>query len=376
MSDQFDRSRYHTVTSESVAAAGDAAKRYMGGPFRLEKGNRYYLRFMPAFKVNAASVPQWWSYGMRHYSVPIIGAEQGKKVTMDCPQTIGARCIPCEYKKVFQQMGAWDDFKGCSPRKRVYFNVIDIQNLDAGVQVLEDGPKLWSLLREEFEEENDQLFDPFTGSVLIVIAKDADPWRKLKYPTAHQCSLDEIHPDALTWALPENLNELDEQWEYPSLEEQMETFSFLVGARPGQIAAPSPKAQIESPAPAAAPVTPAAAPVTPGVAAILEEEVIEGEVLEEESAPAPAQAPAPQPVAAPAPAVTPAAILEEAQAAVSAPAPAGTAAILAEAEAAASPVPDDAAPTPAAATAPVAAGGSQVLQEYQEGMDGETEIPD
>ena len=123
---EIDRSRYLTVTGESVKAAEDAAKRYMGGPFRMEKGSRYYLRFMPAFKINDAGIPQWWSYGMRHYGVPVIGKEDGKKHTMDCPLTLGARCLVCENKKLFQQMGAWDDFKGCSPRKRVYFNIIDI----------------------------------------------------------------------------------------------------------------------------------------------------------------------------------------------------------------------------------------------------------
>lgn len=373
---EVDRSRYLSVTRESVAAAEETSKRFMGGPMRLEKGSRSYLRFMPAFKLNASGIPQWWSYGMRHFGIPVIGKEEGKKVTMDCPQSIGARCIPCENKRVFQQMGAWDDFKGCSPRKRVYFNVIDIQNLDAGVQVLEDGPKLWSLLREEFEEENDQLFDPFTGSVLIVISKDADPWRKLKYPTAHQCSLDEIHAEALTWALPENLNDLDEQWDFPTLEEQQETFSFLMGGGPTQIAAPAPPAQIESPAPAAA-------PVTPGVAAILEgSDVIEGEIVEEQPAPAPAPTPAaaaPAPAPAPAPAVAPAAIIEEAAAAVEAPPATGTAAILAEAEAAASPVPGDAAPTPQPTAAPAAGAGSDVLAGYQAGMEEgseETEMPD
>ncbi len=389
MSD-VDRSRYLTVTRESVAAAADEAARYMGGPFRFTKGNRYFLRFMPAFKVNAQGLPQWWSYGMRHYGIPIIGKEDGKKFTMDCPLSIGARCIPCENSPVFKQMGAWDDFKGCSPRKRVYFNIIDIQNIDAGVQVLEDGPKLWGLLREEFEEENDLIFDPFEGSVLVIHAKDADPWRKLKYAKDHQCSLSEIHEDAMTWALPENLNDLDEQWDFLSLEDQQEKFAFLRTAT--QIAAPVPQTQIEAAAPAPAP-----APVSAGVASILEEaeeDVIEGEVVEEQAspapapefaatvpapaAPAPAPAPAPTPAAVPAETVAPAAVLEEAAEAVQAAPATGTAAVIAEAAAAASPVPDDAAPTPTPAAAPVAGGGSAALLKYQAGIEGEeeTEMPD
>ena len=375
---EVDRSRYLTVTRESVAAAADEAARYMGGPFRFQKGNRYYLRFMPAFKVNAQGLPQWWSFGMRHYGIPLIAAadEDGKKLTMDCPMSIGARCIPCENAGVFKRMGAWDDFKGCSPRKRVYFNVIDIQNIEAGVQVLEDGPKLWGLLREEFEEENDKLFDPFEGSVLIIHAKEADPWRKLKYPKEHQCSLEEIHEDALTWALPENLNDLDEQWDFPSLEQQQETFAFLSTAT--QIAMPAPQeGQIAAPVEVATGdqvqrvVSPA--PVVPtGVAAILEGEVIEGEVVEAQ--PAPAVAPSATPETA-VTVVTPAAVLEEASQAVNAAPAAEPAAIIAEAAAAAGPVPDDAAPAPAAA--PAAGGGSSVLLQYKKGMDeGDQEMPD
>jgi len=356
---EVDRSRYLNVTRESVAAAEETAKKFMGGPMRLTKGNRYYLRFMPAFKLNAAGIPQWWSYGMRHFGIPVIGKEDGKKITMDCPQSIGARCIPCENKAVFKMMGAWDDFKGCSPRKRTYFNVIDIQNLDAGVQVLEDGPKLWQLLREEFEEENDQLFDPYTGSVLIVIVKDADPWRKLKYPESHQCSLDEIDENALTWALPENLNDLDEQWDFPTLEWQQETFAYLLGGGPTQIAAPTPQQQIEAPAPAPA------APVSVGVAAILEGDdgVIEGEIVEE---------------AQPAPA--PAAVIAEANEVVQAPPAVAPAAVLAEAQAAANPAPGDGAPTPTPAAVPAANAGSAVLADYKDGMaekdNDETEMPD
>ncbi len=384
---EIDRSRYLTVTGESVKAAEEAAKRYMGGPFRMEKGNRYYLRFMPAFKVNDQGIPQWWSFGMRHYGVPVIGKEDGKKHTMDCPQTIGARCLVCENKKLFQQMGVWDDFKGCSPRKRVYFNIIDIQKLDAGVQVLEDGPKLWGLLREEFEEENDEIFDPFTGSVLIVTTKDADPWRKLKYPKHAQCSLDEIHEDGLSWALPENLPDLDEQWDFPSLESQVAIFGHMFGevSQQPQIVAPAPQPQVVAPvAPAPDRCASRLAQVSPGVAAILEAEVIEAEVVEDivvvaamapdAPAPAPAAAPAPAPAPvvapapAPAPAVAPAAVLEEAQAAAAAPAPTGTAAVLAEAQAAANPVPSDEAPAPTPTAAPAAGGGSEVLAQFQARM--------
>lgn len=387
---ELDRSRYIAVTRESVAAAEEASKRYMGGPLRMEKGSRNYYRFMPAFKVDENGVPKWWSYGMRHYGVPILGGEEGKKTTIDCPQTIGGRCLVCENKKLFQQLGQWDDFKGCSPRKRVYFNVIDIQNLEAGVQVLEDGPKLWGLLREEFEEENELLFDPFEGSVLTVISKDADPWRKIKYPKAHQCSLDQLHVDGLTWALPENLEDLDDQWEFPTLEEQQKTFATMFGGVHEQLAAPAPQVQIgalaAAPAQAAVP-----APVAVGVAAILDEEVIEGEVVEEPPAPAPASAPAsaPAPVAvAPTPAASPpvpapgaAAILEEANAtpqatpaAVIASAAAvapGAAAILEEANEAASPVPGDAAPAPTGAVPAQADGGSAVLASYAASMEDE-----
>ena len=342
---------------------------------------------MPAFKVNEAGIPQWWSYGMRHYSVTILGGEDGKKVTMDCPQTIGARCLVCENKRIYQQMGQWDDFQGCSPRKRVFFNIIDIEHLDAGVQVLEDGPKLWQLLREEFEEENDKLFCPFEGSVLTIHAKEADPWRKLKYPKAHQCSLDQLHADGLTWALPENLEDLDTYWDFPTLEEQQKTFATMLGGGSSQLAAPAPQAQIG----ATEVATPAPAPVTAGVAAILDDtEVIEAEVVQEPSAPAPTPAPAPATaVTAPAPAASPpappapaaAAILAEvattpaqtpaavvADATVAAP---GALAILAEASKAASPVPEDAAPEPESATPAPAGGGSAVLASYAKSMEGD-----
>lgn len=215
------------------------------------------------------------------------------------------------------------------------------------------------------------------------------------YPDHHQCSLDEIHPDALIWGLPENLNDLDNQWEFPTLEEQQEMFSFLQGLT--KLSPPAPQAQIE------AQVSP-----SPGVRAILDDEtIIDGEIVEDVVVPAPAAilapapapaailAPAPTPAVVPEPAPTPVVVPEPAPApvvvpepapmAVPGPAPAvlvdvaptetvaqaavvGVAAIIAEAKAAANPVPDDGAPTPTPAAAPTAGGGSGVLVQYKEAM--------
>lgn len=231
---QYDRSRY--LAKPSMEAADEAADAFLGKTWRAKEG-KYFIRMMPSFKVDEMGREIFFSLAQRHFGIPIIGKEDDS-VTMDCPLSIGARCIPCEKQSVFKAVGRWTGKHGCAPSKRFVFNVLDVARPDRGVQILEEGKTFYDLLRLEFDDD-EMIMDPFEGTNLRYTVLGDKPWRRLKPASNGQCSLEEIHPDALEWALPANLPDLDDVWEFPSLEEQLQTFESLIAATRTQIPAGS-----------------------------------------------------------------------------------------------------------------------------------------
>lgn len=222
-----DRSRFIPASAE---AADDAISSFMGGPLTIGVGEKKYLRFMPAFKeVDGRGV--WFSSANRHWGVPLVrqDSEEARSTTFDCPASVGARCIVCENKALFQQIGAWDKDGpgGCKPSRRVRFNVIDAERPQAGVLIFEDGITTWKLLRNMVRKDrNPLLMDPFEGSILVVEnTGEKGVWRDIYEAKGGKMSLDEMHPDALEWALPENLPDLDASWDFPSYDDQVAMFT-------------------------------------------------------------------------------------------------------------------------------------------------------
>lgn len=208
-------------------AADKAADEFTnGGPFRLEKGRDYYLRFMPPYK-EIGGDPHWWSFGRIHFGVPGANTESGKK-TFACPAFIGQRCLVCEKEKDYKRLGMWE----YSPEGGVHvepqlickFNVIDLENIEKGVQILEDKKTLFDMLRRKLNR-NPNLLDPFEGRVLIVTKLDGQPWREVEKSKVLSLDEEEFPDDTLEQALPQNLPQLDETWDYPSVEQQLEWFN-------------------------------------------------------------------------------------------------------------------------------------------------------
>jgi len=154
-----DRSRFISASAE---AADDAINSYMGGPLTIKVGEMRYLRFMPAFREQDGR-GIWFSSAQRHYGIPLVrrSAEDSRSTTFDCPASIGARCLVCENKALFQQIGAWDDGsgRGCKPSRRVRFNVIDAERPKLGVLIFEDGTTTWKRLRSMLKKEDPNLMD-------------------------------------------------------------------------------------------------------------------------------------------------------------------------------------------------------------------------
>lgn len=221
-----DRSRFIPASSE---AADEAISGWLGGPETVKKGDKKFFFFMPAYTTRDGR-GVWFSVANRHYGVPLTkGQGEDRQLwTFDCPQSVGSRCIVCENKKLFQQLGVWGDNnrQGCKPSRRIRFNVINVQYPDRGVLVFEDGTTTLKMLRTILQE-SPNIMDPFDGTVLVVKNLGEDPWRYIAVAEGGKMSLDEIHPDALSWALPENLPNLDESWNFPSYEEQVAKFTGI-----------------------------------------------------------------------------------------------------------------------------------------------------
>lgn len=268
----IDRSAF---ISASAAAAEEADRKMRGDVLKLEAGVDYVLRFCPAFTSrNGEGI--WWSFGQRHYKVPCPTTDNGR-YTFDCPNhRDGSRCVVCENQAAFEAMNMWSGRDGVMGKTHVRFNVIDVNNPEAGVQVLEDSVTLWRLLKEQLKRTN--IMDPFDGKVIGVQKLKKDPWRSLfdvdsmgeQYRGGY-CPVDAIHPDALSWCLPENLPNLDESWYKMSWEKQLEVFKGetfeLTGGATKAIDAPAPA---PAPAPAAPQIASTPKDVPAGTSNILD----------------------------------------------------------------------------------------------------------
>ncbi len=268
----FDRSAY---AAPSASAAAEADARMRGDVLRLKPDLDYYLRFMPAFAQRDGR-GIWWSMGKRHYKIPGANTES-KHYTYDCPQyAMVGRCIVCEHEDQFRAVDDWDGREGKKGKLHVRFNVIDAKNPAAGVQTLEDTITLHRMLTAQLER-NSSLMDPADGKVIGVNKLPAAPWRQFfdadiegAQPGGF-CSLDVLHEDAFEWAKLINLPNLEESWNYPTEEKQLEVFTGGVirgiggggdsagSALPPPAPAPAPEAipqvpeSTETPSPAPAP---------------------------------------------------------------------------------------------------------------------------
>lgn len=122
-----------------------------------------------------AKVGQLW------YRKPIkmhfnIGVDQKAVI---CPRTIGKKCPICTYAAELKKSGDDDAAKELKPKDRELYNVIDLNNKDAGIQVFEMSKhNFGTFLEEEINaaEDDDPIVsfaDLIEGSTLKVRFSDA-----------------------------------------------------------------------------------------------------------------------------------------------------------------------------------------------------------
>lgn len=239
-----------------LASADEEEKRRKGSHYTLTVDEKATLRIAPAYKVVQGRA-YWFSSTKRHWGAPVPN-DAIEKVTFDCPDDRGKRCLTCEHKDDYPS-AVWDNIR---PKTRYVFNVIDVDHPEHGVQVLEDGFTLWNAIKEIIKNDEPTLLDPHKGFNVKIFRYSKQPWRSVS--VGDQCDVASIHPDAPEWFKLGNLSNLDDEWRFPSLEEQYEWYG--IGADPVIDVTPTPES------------LPAAVE-----AQIMEEvEVTEAEVVEDE----------------------------------------------------------------------------------------------
>lgn len=185
------------------------------------------VRVLPAYGEHG----RWWfRYGM-HFNLPV----EGPRRAFPCPRLRGDiqdECLFCDAIKPYRQT-APDLYNSHRSRLRYMFNAINLDNLGAGVQVLEVGPAVGKDILEWANRYGDPT-DPEDGYNFTIQKKQVGPQKiNVEY---------KVVPDRTTSPLPEgalelldNLYDLENLVEFPSAEEQRrileDTSDALQGGR-------------------------------------------------------------------------------------------------------------------------------------------------
>lgn len=191
------------------------------------------MRVMPPFKtVNGRD--RLYSSADIHFNVPVPTPPEGNnsdKLTCFCPRSVGDRCLICENESMFSRMGAWGDqgSMGCKPTKRIRLNIVLQDAPERGVVTFQDGISTLKALASTLENES-KLLHPYEGAYVRVKKISSAPWREVSVPRNGWVSMDSVEGFNIDDAFMENLPDLDDSWDFPSLEDQYSWFNVGSGA--------------------------------------------------------------------------------------------------------------------------------------------------
>lgn len=230
---KYDRKDFGTISSKSL---NESLKEFQTDR-KLVTFNKdtdtIVMRVMPPYKsLNGRDV--LYSSADMHFNVPVPNppSSDRDKVTCFCPRSVGDRCLVCENQDSFSKMGVWGDDgqMGCKPTKRIRLNVVLQDAPERGVITFQDGISTLKALASLLEDEKD-LLDPFDGAFIRVKKLSSSPWREISVPkNGGWVSMDSVDGFDIADAAMDNLPDLDESWEFPTLEEQYEWFNVGSGS--------------------------------------------------------------------------------------------------------------------------------------------------
>lgn len=167
---------------------------------------------------------QWYLMYAMHWGLPI----PGDKTTFRCAQiqAVPAQCLYCEGAEVYRDSNP-DLYKKWMAKPRYDFNAIDLDEPEAGVQVMSLPPQAAEKILQCYKRYGDPTH-PETGYYFTITKKKTGPhvWNVeyTVWPEHDKTALED-------WSVLENLILLDEIYPAPSLEAQQKSLQVDSGVK-------------------------------------------------------------------------------------------------------------------------------------------------
>lgn len=170
------RDRIKQKVNEGDVNAGSGLRLQESVSFFKPKKGRNQIIIVPFVMSgpNMEEIPAgelWFRYQiLKHFNV----GPEGQAVI--CPKTVGKRCPICEHRAALLAQGrdkTDQELKDLAPKKREFYNVIDVENDETSVKIWEVshynfGKRLQEEIREADTDLAADFADPDNGALLVV----------------------------------------------------------------------------------------------------------------------------------------------------------------------------------------------------------------
>lgn len=189
---------------------------------KLQTGENL-LRFLPPW---SDEIEIFWHRAGIHYGLP-NPKDPSKNTAYGCLEDYGEECPICEeVKRLYSSKdeGNVEKAKKMTRKKRIYYNVLDINEPDKGVQILGVGPSIHEEIVSYFNEYGD-ITDLEVGYNLKIIKK-VDPTKSKLFGTTYKVRIDrdpsKVNPKLIP-DIEENVGPLETVLPKPSVDDLLES---------------------------------------------------------------------------------------------------------------------------------------------------------
>jgi hypothetical protein len=173
---------------DAVADQSNRVSQGLGGDFlKINDGDNYY-RFLPPLRGQATPFVEVWQHFVGGDDIPVPGRD--RPMVFACPKmTDGDHCSVCEQAAELEKSRVKEDreaARALRPRLRVFANVVDMENPDAGPQILPFGKSIFDQLMafRKNPRKGGNFTHPKTGFTIIITRTGS------KKMTRYVCAID------------------------------------------------------------------------------------------------------------------------------------------------------------------------------------------
>jgi len=153
--------KWHKTNLEKVRRRYEALQREVQGRFWSPKEGKNLVRFLPAYKEGG----EFYLETSIHF-----GVKEGLHLV--CNRFYGEPCYICELVQKLRLSDDPEDVRRAqriAPRRRVFYNIVDLNDRDAGVQIYASGASVFKQLLSYFYDPDwGDLTDPEHGYDVVI----------------------------------------------------------------------------------------------------------------------------------------------------------------------------------------------------------------